>query len=153
MSIEKLLKKYEGDGYVRGEYESSKRRRQREQKNLLKKRLRILDQLILEAPRLNLTRFEKEKVQYLIEKYSCFRKLYNHAATETIILAFIFYVKIDSDSNIKVEKWSICKKYKLNTRTYSLILTRLFSLTLKKKPLPIKKTTSYYHSILEKQSL
>ena len=151
--IEYLLKKYDQGGYSKGVYETPEQQRKRKRKQRLKERLLILDNLLLEEPRLNLNRFEKEKVKYLIEKYPYFRKIYHHALDETIILAFIFYVKIDSDSHVNVEKWSICKKYKLNTHKYLIIITHLFSLTLSKKPLSIKPTTKYDHAILEKRSL
>ena len=152
-SIEYLLEKYDQGGYSKGVYETPEQQRQRKQKQRLKERLLILDDLLLEEPRLDLNRFEKEKVKYLIEKYPYFQKIYHHALEETIILAFIFYVKIDSDSHVKIEKWSICKKYKLNDHKYSIIITHLFSLTLSKEALPIKPTTKYDHSILEKRSL
>ena len=151
--IEYLLEKYKDDVYVKGEYESSKQHQLRDRGVRLKKRLLILNDLLMEEPKLNLTCTEKERVQYLIEKYYFFKELYHRVSDTTIILAFIFYVKIDANSRINFHEWRICRKYHLTLRKYAIIITRLFSIQSKNKPLAIKSTTRYNHSILEKESL
>ena len=152
-SIKYLLKKYKDDTYIKGEYESPQQHQRRDRKARLKKRLLILDDLLVEEPKLNLTRPEIERVKYIIEKYYFFKELYHRASDTTIILAFIFYVKIDANSRINFHEWRICRKYHLTLRKYAIIITRLFSTQSKKEPLAIKSTTRYNHSILEKESL
>lgn len=151
--INYLLDKYESGKYVQGLYENKKQRRQRNQKTRIKQQLQILDDLLHEEPKLDLNQYEKTQVTYLIEKTDNFNQLYRKTSTETIILAFIFYVKLCTNSDIRLETWSICGKYELTNRKYMIIITRLFNLYLRKQPLPITETTSYDHSILEKQSL
>ena len=94
-------------------------------------RLRIFEDLLKEEPKLGLSRREKERVCSLIREYRNFRALCNNVQSETIILAFIFYVKILSDPLIRLNEWGICKKYGLNERKYSLIIARLLNATLK----------------------
>ena len=50
----------------------------------------------------HLTNNDKEQVFHLIKMYPNFRKLHGNASNETIILAFIFYVKIPYNSTIKI---------------------------------------------------
>ena len=94
-------------------------------------RLRIFEDLLKEEPKLGLSRSEKERVCSLIRKYSNFRALCNNVGDEIIILAFIFYVKLSVNRRTNLSKWDICRKYGLNERKYSLIITRLLNTTLK----------------------
>lgn len=151
--IKYLLKKYETQTHVAGEHETREQYKQRYQKQQYHKRIQLLDQLLLEEPKLGLSYDEKEQVKYLIKKHDNFQKLYNRGCEEMIILAFIFFMKIGTNSGVKIHEWSICNKYGLNNRTYSLIITRVLKTTLKNQPLQITPTTRYDHGILEKQSL
>lgn len=150
MTISKLLKKY--DSYVPGEYEPVNRERERKKRSRINDRLQTLQQLLTEAPRLTLNRYEYERVQYFLENIDNLKQLHRKSKLETIILAIVFYVKLTQNSYIQVEEWSICKKYGLTNRTYSLIITHLLETVLKKSPLPIKPTTKYDHNILEKEA-
>ena len=151
--IETLLEKYGDDVYVEGMYESPEQHQRRNKKNRIRKRLQIFEDLLLEEPKLYLNKFEKEQVQYHIKKYDNFKELCNNVKEETIILAFIFYVKLSYNFDIRFNTWSICRKYGLTDRVYMLIITHLRKLDLKEVPLSLSATTRYDHSILEKQSL
>lgn len=151
--INYLLDKYETGKYVQGEYETPKQYKQRHNKQQLTKRVQTLEDLLIEEPKLQLTRDEKEQVKYLLQKCNNFKKLYNRGREEMIILAFIFFMKIGADSYVKLHEWTICKKYGLNNRNYSIIITRILKIVLKTQPLQITQTTKYDHRILEKQSL
>ena len=151
--INYLLDKYESGEYVPGEYETSKRYKQRYNKQQLSKRLHILEDLLHEEPKLNLKPGEKEQIKYLLVKCNNFKEIYNHGKEEMIILAFIFYIKLGDNSMVRLDTWSICKKYCLNNRVYSIIITRVLKTILKTQPLQITPTTRYDHDILEKQSL
>ena len=94
-------------------------------------RLRIFEDLLKEEPKLGLSCSEKERVCSLIREYSNFRALCNNVGDEIIILAFIFYVKLSVNRRTNLNKWDICRKYGLNERKYSLIITRLLNTTLK----------------------
>ena len=151
--INYLLDKYETGKYVQGGYETPKQYQQRYNKQQLTKRLQILEDLLIEEPKLNLTHDEKEQVKYLLQKCNNFKKLYNRGREEMIILSFIFFMKLGANSRLYLHEWSICRKYGLNNRTYSLIITRVLKTVLKIQPLQITPTTKYDHGILEKQSL
>ena len=152
-NIETLLEKYGDDVYVEGMYESPEQHQRRDRKISVSKRLQLFEDLLFEEPKLCLNKFEKEQVQYYIKKYTNFKEFCKNAKEETIILAFIFYIKLSSNSKIELDEWSICEKYGLNYRTYSLIVTQLCKLVSKDVPLSLSVTTRYDHSILEKQSL
>ena len=152
-NIETLLEKYGDDIYVEGMYESPEQHQRRNKKNRIRKRLQLFKDLLKEESKLYLNKFEKEQVQYHIKKYDNFKELCNNVKEETIILAFIFYVKLSSNFDIRFNTWSICAGYGLTYRTYSLIITQLCKLISEDIPLSLSATTRYDHNILEKQSL
>ena len=85
-------------------------------------RLRIFEDLLKEEPKLGLSRSEKERVRSLIKNQD-FRGLCARCGNETIILAFIFFMKILANHRLRLHKWSICKKYGLTNEKYILIIT------------------------------
>lgn len=147
--IDYLLKKY--SSYVPGEYESKEREKQRKRKKVLDDYEQTLRQLLNEAPNLNLNKYEYERVRYFLE-IADLKELHRQSKLETIILAIIFYVKISQNIYVRIDTWSICKKYGLTDRIFTVIIIRLVETILKRTPLPIKPTTKYNHNLLEKEA-
>ena len=122
-NINYLLRKYNND-YTNGEQRSDEYNKKMKQKQRLYEKLQLADDLFLETP-FHLTNDDKEQVKHLIRMYPNFRKLHGKASNEQIILSFIFYTKIPSDSNIKLDKYEITQKYQLTHNTFEIIICRL----------------------------
>ena len=94
---EHLLQKY-SKPYVPGEIRSPEYEKKIKRKQRQENKKQIAEDLFQEVP-FHLTTDEKEQVQHLIEIYPNFRDLHGKASNETIILAFIFYVKNEQQTN------------------------------------------------------
>ena len=66
-------------------------------------RLRIFEDLLKEEPKLDLGTSEQDRVHSLIKNHD-FRRLCANCNNETIILAFIFSMKLLSDSHLRLHK-------------------------------------------------
>ena len=121
--IEKKLKKYEKP-YVTGEQRSKEYNKQIKQQEAIQKRHNIAETLFNEIP-FHLTNHDKKEVHHLIDMIKNFKDLHRKASNETIILAFIFYVKIGKGENIKIQKYRISHKYQLTHNTFEIILCKL----------------------------
>lgn len=110
--------------FVKGEKRTKEYNKMIKRKQSADDKEEIAKDLFNEVP-FHLTNADKEQVLHLIRMYSNFRKLHGNASNETIILAFIFYVKIPYNSNIKLSKYNITTKYKLTHDTFEIIICRL----------------------------
>lgn len=120
-----LLDLYESE-YVKGEKRTTETNRKMRHNKKLKNRYLILDELLFESKPLTLNNNQKKLVKYLIHDFNNrFKELHKQASEETIILAFIFFVKKTEDSRTKVSNWKICKKYGLTDHVFEIILCRL----------------------------
>lgn len=79
-----------------------------------------------------------------------FKKLHRRAKKETIILAFIFYVKKLEESRFDLNNYSISKKYNLTDSVFKLIICRMCDTFIKSMPLSYYETDKYNHEILSK---
>lgn len=122
-NIETKLKKYNSP-YVNGEKRSTEYEKQIKQKQAIRKRHQIAENLFQEVP-FHLNIHEKQQVHHLIDMYQNFKELHGRASNETIILAFIFYTKIPHNTDIKLYNYSIITKYKLTHTTFEIIICRL----------------------------
>lgn len=122
-SINEIIDKY-SNTYVSGEKRSREYNRQLKQKEAVNKRHLIADKLFNEVP-FNLNPLEKDMVHHLIRTYPNFKELHGKASNETIILAFIFYVKIPYNTNIRLNKYYVTSKYNLTHNTFEIIICRL----------------------------
>ncbi len=145
-----LIKKYDKP-YVSGELRSS------ESNKLLKRNQRnsekhfICDELLFECKFFYFSKVQKDFVHYLVDYFSnSFKKLHGRAKKETIILAFIFYVKKIEDSHIKLENYKICKKYGLTNDIFILIICRVCDEFVKSSPITYYDSYRYNHEILSK---
>ena len=121
--INQLIDKY-SDVYVKGEKRTSEYENQIKEKQRIKGRHEIAEDLFNEVP-FELNIWEKEHVHHLIDMYPNFRDLHGNASNETIILAFIFYTKIPANTDIKLYNYQISGKYNLTHTTFELIICRL----------------------------
>lgn len=136
--------------FVKGEKRSKEYERMVRQEKSLEEKKRIADLLILEAP-FHVTEYQKDHVNYLLEKYPDLTKLHGNAKTETIILALIFYTKIGLDGNIRLDKYAITNKYDLKHSTFELIICRLcFHYFQNTEIVPVDAETKYDNYILYK---
>ena len=122
---EKLLKKYDTP-YYPGEIRSLEYDEKIRQESKLKDRMLIVDQLCLEAKYFIITRMQKERVKYLVKIFNNdFKYLHRRVSEETIILAFIVFVKKLETPSIQLKNYSITKKYNLTDTIFELILCRI----------------------------
>ena len=148
MNIESKLKKY-NKPYVKGEKRSTEYNKKMKRKEAINNRHRIADTLINEVP-FHITPYEKEHVHHLIDMYPNFKDLHKRASNETIILAFIFYTKISTDADIKINNYYITSKYNLTHTTFELILCRLTLNYLREVYIIPRPPTETDHNILLK---
>ena len=149
--IEDKLNLY-NNTYVKGEVRSKKYNKQLKQKEAVKNRHLIADTLFNEVPFV-LNDYEKSHVHHLIDRNPNFKKLHAKASNETIILALIFYTKINQNTHIRIQKYKVAQKYKLTHNTFEIILCKLILNILQETniyPVNAKKTD---HNILYKGEL
>jgi hypothetical protein len=121
-NIQDKLNRYQT--YVPGETRTSEYEKQIKQKKAIQDKLEIAETLFTETP-FHLTRQDKEQVKHLIRMYPNFKDLHKRASNETIILAFIYYTKIPNNTDIKLNNYTITRKYNLTHNTFELIICRL----------------------------
>ena len=146
--IKKLINKYD-NVYVAGEKRSLEYERQYKQKQAVKKRHMIAQNLFNEVT-FHLNIHEKNQVHYLIDKFTNFKKLHRKAKNEAIILAFIFYVKLKENTLININKYKISKKYNLTNNKFEIILCKIILQLLQETEIKRTITTRYDHNILLK---
>ena len=147
---EHLLQKY-SKPYVPGEIRSPEYEKKIKRKQRQENKKQIAEDLFQEVP-FHLTTDEKEQVQHLIEIYPNFRDLHGKASNETIILAFIFYVKMNS-KQIKIDRYTITTKYRLTHTTFEIIICRLVKNYLKHIYILPRQTETKKHDIISNGDL
>ena len=148
--INYLLKKYDKH-YVGGEKHSPETNKmlKRNQRRLVKHA--ICEDLFFECDFFSLSRYQRDFVHFLIDRFSDhFKKLHGKAKNEAIIIAFIFYVMKLENSRINVDNYSVCKKYGLSSDVFVLIVCRMCDDFVKKSPINFYESTRYDHDILSK---
>ena len=145
-----LIKKYECS-YVPGEIHSAETNKLNKQNQRDIEKHLICDELFDECGFLNLSPSQKEFIHYLISRFSNnFKYLHGRAKIETIILAFIFYVKKVDDSHVNLKNYSICKKYGLTDTIFILIICRMCDDFVKSSPIRYIDSNYYNHELLLK---
>lgn len=139
--VEYLLDLYEQE-YVKGEQRSKHYEQKVRYESKRKNRHLILDALILEAKPLTLTPNQMKVIRYLIDDFNeDFNQLHRRASEETIILAFIFYMKKVEKASIRLGDYKITGKYGLTNHIFELIICRMLLKFMKR--CPIKPTINY----------
>lgn len=148
VDYQELIDKY-NTPYVPGEKRGSEYERKVKQEQRLKSRLLKLDFILNDAKTLLITPIQKKQVQFLIKKHSNdFKELHRTVSEETIILAFIFYVKMMDDVSVKIDRYTVSKKYNLTHNTFETIICRLAKQYILNGSIPPQMTTEYDHEIL-----
>lgn len=147
MSIEKLLKKYEKP--TSAERYTKKYKRELKQKQRIKNRHLLLDELTNEIP-FHLTNTQIRTIRYFIDTVKDFNKLHRRCSNKTILLAMIFLLRTLDKPKTNVDEYSISKKYGLNNTNFRLIICRLNNEILKSLPIVIHETKKDNYEYLEK---
>ena len=148
VDYQELIDKY-NEPYVPGEKRSNEYERKVKREQRLKSRLVKLDLILNDAKTLLVTPSQKKQVQFLIKKHSNeFKELHRTVSEETIILAFIFYVKMMEDISVKIDRYTVSSKYNLTHNTFETIICRLAKQYIMKGVIPPQVTTDYDHEIM-----
>lgn len=147
MSIEKLLKKYEKP--TSAERYTKKYKRELKQKQRIKNRHLLLDELTNEIP-FHLTNTQIRTIRYFIDTVKDFNRLHRRCSNKTILLAMIFLLRTLDKPKTNVDEYSISKKYGLNNTNFRLIICRLNNEILKSLPITIHETKKDNYEYLEK---
>jgi hypothetical protein len=147
MSIEKLLKKYVKP--TSAERYTKKYKRELKQKQRIKNRHLLLDELTNEMP-FHLTNTQIRTIRYFIDTVKDFNKLHRRCSNKTILLAMIFLLRTLDKPKTNVDEYSISKKYGLNNTNFRLIICRLNNEILKSLPITIHETKRDNYEYLEK---
>ena len=146
-NINTLLKQYEttrpGERYTK-EY-----KRKQRQKQAIKNRHLLLDELLNEIP-FHLTNDQVDIIRYFINTVKNFNNLHRRCSNETIILAMIFLMRTLTKPKTNVDEYSISKKYGLNNTNFRLIICRLNNEILMSLPITIHETKKDNHRYLQK---
>lgn len=148
-NINFLLNLYEKE-YVKGEIRSNKIKKTIRNESKRKHRHLLLDELILESEKLHLNNNQIKIVRYLIDDFNEeFQELHRQASERTIILAFMFYVKMIDEPRTKLESYKISTTYKLTDRVFETIICRMLLKFMKKCPIrPYHNYSKDEHEIL-----
>ena len=125
-----LLDLYENNlsyesNYVKGERRSTEHNRKRKREEKRRNRHLILDELVLEAKTLIFTPNQKKLIGYFIDDFNNeFQSLHRRASEECIILAFMFFLKKIDMPEIRLDRYTITKKYGLTDHVFELIIRK-----------------------------
>lgn len=101
--------------------------------------------------KLQLTPYQELRVRFLVNHFgNNFEMLHGQADSDTIILAFIFYIKINEVGRARLNDYKITSKYGLTDHIFELIVCRLCEYYMKRMPIVPVGTTNYDHEILSK---
>ena len=147
-----LLELYENE-YVKGEQHSKETKKRIRYESKRKNRHLILDELLTEATALQLTKDQIKIIRYLIDEFNtCFKDLHRRVSEETIILAFIFYVKMIDTPKIRIDSYRISTKHHLTNHVFETIVCRMLLQFMKKCPIrPYNDYSKDEHEILIKE--
>ena len=147
--IKKLLDKY--NTRVPFEERSQETDKYRKRKTRLNELHTLCDELFLECKVLCLSSYQKERVHWLIDKFgNNFKSLHGQAKKETIIVAFIFYIKKNEISKIRLEDYQITKDYGLTDNIFEIIICRICETFISESPIVPYETTLYNHEVLSR---
>lgn len=116
-----------------------------------KNRHLLLDQLLNEVP-FQLTNPQIEDIRKWINEFNPYWKdFHRQASDETIILAMIMIQRKQQNKRLKIERFSISKKYNLTNPIFITIQNQLIFELMRTIPLTYTLSKKYNHEILEKK--
>lgn len=126
----------------------------RKRESRIKKLYETCDDLFDECnnyKRLRLSKYEQERVKFIVKTFgNNFEILHGQANSDTIILAFIFYIKINEMGRARLKDYKITSKYGLTDNIFELIVCRLCEYYMKRMPIIPFGSTDYDHDILSR---
>lgn len=138
--------------YVKGERRSTEHNRKRKREEKRRNRHLILDELVLEAKTLIFTPNQKKLIGYFIDDFNNdFQSLHRRASEECIILAFMFFLKKIDMPEIRLDRYTITKKYGLTDHVFELIICRLLLKVMRRIPIRPRQHTKDEHEVLIKE--
>ena len=138
--------------YVKGEIRSTEHHRKRKREEKRKNRHLIFDELLLEAKTLIFTPNQKKLIRYFIDDFNNdFQYFHRRASEECIILAFMFFIKKIDTPEIRLERYSITKKYGLTDQVFELIICRLTLKVMRRIPIIPRQYTKDNHDMLVRE--
>ncbi|WP_407454383.1 hypothetical protein [Methanobrevibacter sp.] len=101
--------------------------------------------------KLQLSSYQRIRVIYLVETFGKnIKKLHGTTKKESIILAFIFYIKLIELGTINLEDYKIFSEYGLTNKILLLIISRLCEHYMRNSPILPSGSTSYDHELLSR---
>lgn len=152
-NINTLLKQY-SKSYVPGEKRSTEYDKMIRREHNVIENLMLFDEIRRELPdKLTLNKSEMDMVEHLVKVFSNnFKWLHRQCKKETVILAFIFFVKKTENASLQIEDYSYLKKNGLTLNIYTLIISRACMYYMEKSGLILRETTDYDHELLIKHN-
>lgn len=99
--------------------------------------------------KLQLTPYQELRIRFLVNHFgNDFKMLHGQAKTESIILAFIFYIKINEVGRARLNDYKITGKYGLTDNIFEIIVCRLCEYYMQRMPIVPVGSTDYDHDIL-----
>ena len=152
MSTKSLLRKYKQR--VPYENRGKEHDKLRKRENRLNELYEICEDLFTECERykrLKLGKYEKERVKFMVKTFgNNFKMLHGQAESETIILAFIFYIKLNEEPRIQLNHYKITTNYELSDNIFEIIICRLAEYYMQRMPIVPVGSTNYDHDILSR---
>lgn len=148
-NINFLLNLYEKK-YVEGELRSNETKKNIRNESKRKHRHLLLNELIMESEHLHLNPNQIKMIRYLIDDFNEeFQELHRQASEKTIILTFMFYVKMIDEPRTRIDAYKISTKYKLTDKVFETIICRMLLKFMKKCPIkPYHNYSKDEHEIL-----
>ena len=112
----------------------------------------ILKQLLNETP-FTLKQYQINQIKYWIDRFNDdFKSFHRNSSNETILLAFIMIQQMQSDKGIKINKYSISKKYNLTLSKFETIQNQLIFRLMKTTELRYSQSRYYNHEKTDKET-
>ena len=107
--------------------------------------------LFYECKILGLSNYQKQRVKYLINIFGDdLKRLHGRAKKETIILAFIFYIKKIEEPKIRLDDYQVTGKYGLSNHIFGIIICRICEYFMRNMPIVPYATSNYDHETLSR---
>ena len=118
--------------------------------NRRKHRHLLLDQILNEIP-FRLQQPQILQIRYWIDTFNPYwKQFHRQASDETILLAFIMIQRKQTNKRLKIDKFTISRKYNLTTPIFVTIQNQLIFQLMRTTPLIYNQSKYYNHEIIEK---
>ena len=129
---------------------SNKYHRERRLEATEKHRYLLLQELLKETP-FRLTENQIKQIEYWLTTFNDnFKNFHRKSSEETIILGFIMIQYKQANPKISINRYKICKKYKLTHSIFELIQNRLIFELMRTTPMTYTQA-KYYNQYLDEK--